>query len=75
MNTINVNYVTEEEKLESFRKAMEIERHSSRARHTTGDIYKLVALAVVGAICAFIGGELIIGTILCGFCGLLVLAK
>ena len=66
----NVFYITEEEKRAILRQRLEAERRANRKRLTAYERQYRI-LGMIGVILAIaslcIGGEAIIGTILCGF--------
>ena len=68
MNT-NVFYISEEEKQAILRQRMEQERKANRRRlteHETNHRILGVIMLILALICLYIGGEMIIGAIMCG---------
>lgn len=76
MMTNNVKYISEEEKRNDFRKAMEEERRYSRkCQRKDKAMSRLMggALLMLGVFFLCLGGEGIIGTILCVWLGITAL--
>ena len=76
MMTNNVKYISEEEKRSDFRKAMEMERQYARKCQRKDEVTSRLmggALLLLGVFCLCLGGEGIIGTILCLWLGITVL--
>ena len=72
----NIKYISEETKQSDFRKAMEEERRYTRQCNKRDAITnKVCGVAMLGLGVAFwfIGGEGIMGTIICAFIGLVAL--
>ena len=70
MERINVMYVTEEEKKAILRQRLEAERKANKKRMTAYERqYRIlgVIMLIMALFCLYIGGEMIIGTILCSF--------
>lgn len=70
MERTQVMYVTEEEKLAILRNRLEAERKANRRRLTTKEKHhRAIGWFMLGMAlaCLYIGGEAIIGTIMCGF--------
>ena len=70
MERMNVMYVTEEEKLSILRSRLEEERKANRRRLTVHEKnHRILGWIMLGMslVCLYIGGELIIGSILCVF--------
>lgn len=69
MERINVMYVTEEEKRAILNQRLEAERKASRklTEHERHHRILGIIMLIMALVCLYIGGELIIGTILCGF--------
>ena len=69
MERTHVFYITEEEKLMVLRNRMEQERKANRRRlteHETNHRILGVIMLILALICLYIGGEMIIGAIMCG---------
>lgn len=74
MQTVNVMYVTEEEKKRILDMRMEEERKANRRRMTAHEKnHRILGWIGVGMalVCLYIGGELIIGSIIFGFLSIL----
>ena len=74
MNAVRVMYVTEEEKKQILDMRMEAERKANRRRISIHEKnHKILGWIGVGMAiaCLYIGGELIIGSIICGFIAIL----
>lgn len=70
MEAVKVMYVTEEEKKRILDMRMEQERKANKKRLTAYEKHhRIIGWIAVGMalICLYIGGELIIGTFVCGF--------
>lgn len=70
-NTVEVYYVSEEEKLETLHKSLEEERAAFRRQSVIESRIAGVALIGLGTVCALIGGQLMFVAIGC-FCFSLV---
>ena len=69
MERMNVMYITEEEKLMVLRNRMEQERKANRRRMTEHErTHRIMGaiMLVLALVCLYIGGEMIIGAIMCG---------
>lgn len=74
MQTVNVMYVTEEEKKRILDMRMEEERKANRRRMTAHEKnHRILGWIGFGMalVCLYIGGELIIGSIVFGFLSIL----
>ena len=70
MEKYNIMYITEEEKKAILRQRMEAERKANKKRMTAYERqYRIlgVIMLIMALFCLYIGGEMIIGTILCSF--------
>lgn len=59
-NTVEVYYVSEEEKMETLHKAIEEERAAFRRQSVIESRIAGVALLGLGTVCALVGGELVL---------------
>lgn len=70
MNNVNVMYVTEEEKRAILRQRLEAERKANKRRMTENErTHRIlgVLLIILALVFLYIGGEGIMGTIVCSF--------
>ena len=73
MNNVQVFYITEEEKRAILNQRLEAERKANKRRMTEHErTHRIlgVLMLILAVICLVIGGEGIIGTIICAFMSL-----
>lgn len=76
MERMNVMYVTEEEKLNILRNRLEAERKAKRRLTEHERTHRIlgILLIIMAFVFLYIGGEGILGTILCSFFAIICLA-